>query len=64
MGYVPSLPSEAIFDILFKCLIQFLKAHDINSWKIQEKVEINKNHLLQFWTKIAKNVLSLKWPIL
>jgi hypothetical protein len=24
-----------------------LKAHDISSWKIQEKVEVIKNHILQ-----------------
>ena len=54
MGYVLALP-EAMCDILLKCLIHILKAHDISSWKIQEKVEIIKNHILQFWTKIPKN---------
>ena len=41
MGYFLALP-EAMCDILLK----FLKAHDIRSWKIQEKVEIIKNHTL------------------
>ena len=54
MGYVLALP-EAMCDILLKCLIHILKAHDISSWKIQEKVEIITNHILQFWTKIPKN---------
>ena len=54
MGYVLALP-EAMCDILLKCLIHILKAHDISSQKIQEKVEIIKNHILQFWTKIPKN---------
>ena len=54
MGYVLALP-EAMCEILLKCLIHVLKAHDISSWKIQEKVEIIKNHILQFWTKIPKN---------
>ena len=54
MGYVLALP-EAMCDILLKCLIHILKAHDISSWKIQEKVEIITNYLLQFWTKIPKN---------
>ena len=54
MGYVLALP-EAMCDILLKCLIHILKAHDISSWKIQEKIEIITNYLLQFWTKIPKN---------
>ena len=54
MGYVLALP-EAMCDILLKCLIHILKAHDISSWKIQEKIEIIKNNKLQFWTKIPKN---------
>ena len=54
MGYVLALP-EAMCDILLKCLIHILKAHDISSWKIQEKVEIITNHILQFWTQIPKN---------
>ena len=54
MGYVLALP-EAMCDILLKCLIHILKAHDITSWKIQEKIEIITNYLLQFWTKIPKN---------
>ena len=54
MGYVLALP-EAMYDILLKCLVHILKAHDISSWKIQEKVEIITNHILQFWTKIPKN---------
>ena len=54
MGYVLALP-EAMCDILLKCLIHILKAHDISSQKIQEKVEIIKNNILQFWTKICKN---------
>ena len=54
MGYVLALP-EAMCDILLKCLKHILKAHDISSWKIQEKVKIITNHILQFWTKIPKN---------
>ena len=42
-------------DILLKCFLLILKAHDISFWKIQEKVEIITNHILQFWTKIPKN---------
>jgi hypothetical protein len=54
MGYVLALP-KAMCDILLKCLIYILKAHDISSWKIQEKFEIIKNNILQFWTKIPQN---------
>ena len=53
MGYVLALP-EAMCDILLKCLIHILKAQDISSWKIQEKVELIKNNILQFWTKYPK----------
>ena len=42
-------------DILLKCLIHILKAHDISSWKIQEKIEIITNHFEHYWTKIPKN---------
>ena len=66
MGYVLALP-EAMCDILLKCLIHILKAHDISSWKIQEKVEIITNHILQFWTKIPKNgycvIEVIEWPL-
>ena len=58
MGYVLALP-EAMCDILLKCLIHILKAHDISSWKIQEKVEIITNHRLQFWTKNPKPAIVL-----
>ena len=51
MGYVLALP-EAMCDILLKCLIHILKAHDIGSWKIQEKVEIIKK---SYFTILDKN---------
>ena len=38
-----------------KFVIHILKALDISYRKMQEKIEITKNHLLQFWTKIPKN---------
>ena len=53
MGYVLALP-EAMCDILLKCLIHILKAHDISSWKIQEKVEIIKNYIYNFGQKYPK----------
>ena len=54
MAYVLALPMD-ICEILMKFLIHILKALDISYTKMQEKIEITTNHLLQFWTKIPKN---------
>ena len=54
MAYVLALPMY-ICEILMKFVIHILKALDISYTKMQEKIEITTNHLLQFWTKIPKN---------
>ena len=54
MAYVLALPMD-ICEILMKFVIHILKALDISYTKMQEKIEITTNHLLQFWTKIPKN---------
>ena len=54
MPHVLALPTD-ICEILMKFVIHILKALDISYTKMQEKIEITTNHLLQFWTKIPKN---------
>ena len=54
MAYVLALPTD-ICEILMKFVIHILKALDKSYTKMQEKIEITTNHLLQFSTKIPKN---------
>ena len=56
MGYVLALP-EAMCDILLKCLIHILKAHDISSWKIQEKVNNQKSYITILDKNTQKRIL-------